>query len=796
MDKSEILALRRAVLEKDFARMNDRQKQAVFTVNGPLLILAGAGSGKTTVLINRIANILRYGDAYNSTYLRDDLDENDIAACKAYIENGTPLTTETQEHLSVSACAPWRIMAITFTNKAAGELKDRLCAMLGEAANDIWASTFHSTCARILRRDGERIGYSSHFTVYDTDDQRRLMKSILKELDISEKNITPKSILNEISRAKDSLISPAEYALTVGDDFRLKIISRAYITYQKRLEDADAMDFDDLINKVVELFKKCPDVLEYYQNRFRYLMVDEYQDTNHAQYTFVRMLAEKSGNLCVVGDDDQSIYKFRGATIENILSFENTFQNATVIRLEQNYRSTQNILDAANAVIEHNTERKGKTLWTQNGTGAMIHLHTAENETDEAERITKIILDGVAAGRKFSDYAVLYRMNSQSLTFERNFAKSGVPHRIIGGTRFYERREIREMIAYLSVINNPSDEMRLRRIINTPKRSIGDRSVEVAAQIGQQTGETLFEVVSHAKDYPALSRAANKMTLFAAQMQGLIELNNDEKVTLGELYDELVERIDYLNFLKIDDPESAEDRAANVQELASNLRRFEEENPEGTLSDFLEEVSLITDIDNYDNNADSVVLMTVHSAKGLEFPVVFLPGMEENIFPGMASVYVPSEVEEERRLAYVAITRAKEELYIFHAESRMIFGMTNRNRVSRFVEEIPEVLVEHTRSRDYSAHPVSMPSFGGAKPFGEAPKTKSVAEAGGFMPKPRVKPAPAGTYRVGDTVLHKAFGTGLIVSATPMANDTLLEVAFDKVGTKKLFANFARLTKV
>lgn len=796
MDKSEILALRRAVLEKDFARMNDRQKQAVFTVNGPLLILAGAGSGKTTVLINRIANILRYGDAYNSTYLRDDLDENDIAACKAYIENGTPLTTESQEHLSVSACAPWRIMAITFTNKAAGELKDRLCAMLGETANDIWASTFHSTCARILRRDGERIGYSSHFTVYDTDDQRRLMKSILKELDISEKNITPKSILNEISRAKDSLISPAEYALTVGDDFRLKIISRAYTTYQKRLEDADAMDFDDLINKVVELFRKCPDVLEYYQNRFRYLMVDEYQDTNHAQYTFVRMLAEKSGNLCVVGDDDQSIYKFRGATIENILSFENTFQNATVIRLEQNYRSTQNILDAANAVIEHNTERKGKTLWTQNGTGAMIHLHTAENETDEAERITKIILDGVAAGRKFSDYAVLYRMNSQSLTFERNFAKSGVPHRIIGGTRFYERREIREMIAYLSVINNPSDEMRLRRIINTPKRSIGDRSVEVAAQIGQQTGETLFEVVSHAKDYPALSRAANKMTLFAAQMQGLIELNNDEEVTLGELYDELVERIDYLNFLKTDDPESAEDRAANVQELASNLRRFEEENPEGTLSDFLEEVSLITDIDNYDNNADSVVLMTVHSAKGLEFPVVFLPGMEENIFPGMASVYVPSEVEEERRLAYVAITRAKEELYIFHAESRMIFGMTNRNRVSRFVEEIPETLVEHTRSRDYSARPVSMPSFGGAKPFGEAPKTKSVAEAGGFTPKPRVKPAPAGTYRVGDTVLHKAFGTGLIVSATPMANDTLLEVAFDKVGTKKLFANFARLTKV
>lgn len=788
MDKSEILALRRAVLEKDFARMNDRQKQAVFTVNGPLLILAGAGSGKTTVLINRIANILRYGDAYNSTYLRDDLDENDIAACKAYIENGTPLTTETQEHLSVSACVPRCIMAITFTNKAAGELKDRLCAMLGETANNIWASTFHSTCARILRCDGERIGYSSHFTVYDTDDQRRLMKSILKELDISEKNITPKSILNEISRAKDSLISPAEYALTVGDDFRLKIISRAYTTYQKRLEDADAMDFDDLINKVVELFKKCPDVLERYQDRFRYLMVDEYQDTNHAQYTFVRMLAEKSGNLCVVGDDDQSIYKFRGATIENILSFENTFQNATVIRLEQNYRSTQNILDAANAVIEHNTERKGKTLWTQNGTGAMIHLHTAENETDEAERITKIILDGVAAGRKFSDYAVLYRMNSQSLTFERNFAKSGVPHRIIGGTRFYERREIREMIAYLSVINNPSDEMRLRRIINTPKRSIGDRSVEVAAQIGQQTGETLFEVVSHAKDYPALSRAANKMTLFAAQMQGLIELNNDEKVTLGELYDELVERIDYLNFLKTDDPESAEDRAANVQELASNLRRFEEENPEGTLSDFLEEVSLITDIDNYDNNADSVVLMTVHSAKGLEFPVVFLPGMEDGIFPGMQSITDASEMEEERRLAYVAITRAKQELYIFRARERITYGKTQYNPPSQFLKEIPEALCVTVGDRKPGTAPAPRaahkPAFGG----------DSYATKYGGIPKKAA--APTAILCAGDRVRHPMFGEGLILSANKMGADTLYEVAFDTVGTKKLMATFAKLTKI
>ncbi len=793
MNKSEILALRRAVLDKEFSKMNDRQKEAVFSINGPHLVLAGAGSGKTTVLINRIANILRYGDAYNSSFIQLEFGDSDIAACHAYLESGVPLPLDTQRHMSVSACQPWKIMAITFTNKAAGELKERLCNMLGEDGNEVWAATFHSTCARILRRDGDRIGYSNHFTVYDTDDTRRLMKNILKEMDISEKSMQPKTVLNEISRAKDSLISPDDYAKTAGDDYRLKIISQAYTIYQKRLQDADAMDFDDLINKTVELLQKCPDVLEYYQNRFKYLMVDEYQDTNHAQYMFVRLLAEKHQNLCVVGDDDQSIYKFRGATIENILSFENTFQNAKVIRLEQNYRSTQNILDAANAVIDNNTERKGKTLWTNNGSGEKIRLHTAENETDEAERIAKTILDGVAGGRKFSDYAVLYRMNSQSMMFERNFAKSGIPHRIIGGTRFYERREIREMIAYLSVISNPSDEMRLRRIINVPKRGIGDRSVETAAEIGQQTGESLFSVVCHAKEYPALSRAASKMQLFGAQIQGLIDLNEDEEVSLTELYTEMVDRIGYIDFLKNDDPETAEDREANVQELASNLRRFEEENPESTLSDFLEEVSLITDIDNYDNNADSVVLMTVHSAKGLEFPVVFLPGLEENIFPGMNSIYIPSEVEEERRLAYVAITRAKEELYIYHAESRMVFGMTNRNRISRFAEEIPTDLIERSKSREYSVRPTVMPSFSGAKPFGTG---TSVAEAGGFSAKPRVSAAPAGTYRVGDTVMHKTFGTGMIVSATQMANDTLLEVAFDKVGTKKLFANFARLTKV
>ena len=796
---SRFCAARRACIARDFAKLNPEQRRGVLTTEGPLLLLAGAGSGKTTVLINRIANLLTYGRGSDCGEVPAGASEDDLAFLENYPAQPTADERRRMRQLcAVEPPAPWQVLAVTFTNKAAKELRERLEAFGIAGAGDIWALTFHSACVRILRRDIDKLGFSNDFTIYDTDDSKRVVKDILKEMDLDEKTFSPREVLSVISKAKDELLSPQDFSKkwAGSGDWKRERVAKIYARYDRILCEANALDFDDLILHTVRLLQNEAEVRDYYRHKFRYILIDEYQDTNQMQYELVRLLADGYRNICVVGDDDQSIYKFRGATIENILSFENTFQNATVIRLEQNYRSTQNILDAANAVIEHNTERKGKTLWTQNGTGAMIHLHTAENETDEAERITKIILDGVAAGRKFSDYAVLYRMNSQSLTFERNFAKSGVPHRIIGGTRFYERREIREMIAYLSVINNPSDEMRLRRIINTPKRSIGDRSVEVAAQIGQQTGETLFEVVSHAKGYPALSRAANKMTLFAAQMQGLIELNNDEKVTLGELYDELVERIDYLNFLKTDDPESAEDRAANVQELASNLRRFEEENPEGTLSDFLEEVSLITDIDNYDNNADSVVLMTVHSAKGLEFPVVFLPGMEENIFPGMASVYVPSEVEEERRLAYVAITRAKEELYIFHAESRMIFGMTNRNRVSRFVEEIPETLVEHTRSRDYSARPVSMPNFGGAKPFGEAPKTKSVAEAGGFTPKPRVKPAPAGTYRVGDTVLHKAFGTGLIVSATPMANDTLLEVAFDKVGTKKLFANFARLTKV
>ena len=798
--KQNLPALRRQVLERDFSRMNDRQKEAVFATEGPLLVLAGAGSGKTTVLVNRIANIVRYGRAYHS----DDLflSPQDEAACRAYVTGDAPLSDVVRARLSVSACPPWRVMAITFTNKAAGELKDRLTQMLGAEGSDVWAATFHSSCARMLRRDGDRLGYTSHFTIYDTDDSRRLMKAVMQDLDISEKSLSHRAILSEISHAKDELTSPQEYEEAAGEDFRLKLVARAYKAYQRRLEDADAMDFDDLLVNTVRLFQKCPDVLEYYQNRFRYIMVDEYQDTNHAQYEFVNLLAQKSGNLCVVGDDDQSIYKFRGATIENIMNFEEDFPGAKVVRLEQNYRSTQNILDAANAVIANNTERKGKTLWTAAGPGKKLVLHTAENEQDEADRIARTILEGVAAGRSFSDYAILYRMNSQSLTFERMFAKQGVPHRIIGGTRFFDRKEVRDMIAYLSVINNPEDEIRLRRIVNTPRRGIGEKTVDTASQIAQQVGESLFSVLSHPKDFPAIARAAGKLEPFIRLMEEFSEKNQAGELLPSELYGELLLRLGYEDFLKEDEPEKAEDRIENVRELSSMLQRYEEEaGDEASLSGFLEEVSLFTDIDNYDSGADSVVLMTIHSAKGLEFPVVFLPGWEEGVFPGNAVLYDPSQVEEERRLAYVAITRAREELYLYHAESRMIFGSTSHNRLSRFAEEIPEELIERSRSREY-AYRTSMGGAFGTMPHSKerpTPASGRASQAGGFAaqvyrPTP-AKPAPAGTFKAGDTVQHKTFGTGVILTATPMANDTLLEIAFDKVGTKKLFANFARLTK-
>ena len=789
LTEEEIIGLRRKALEQEFSRMNARQKEAVFQVNGPLLILAGAGSGKTTVLVNRAANLVRYGNAYRSRDV-SRVGAAEADALSACVRGGGPIPAELRGALAVEPCPPWRIMAITFTNKAANELKERLSAILGSEGDEGWACTFHSSCARILRRDADKIGFTKRFTIYDTDDSKRLMKDCQKELGVDDKKIPYRMALSEISRAKDSMVGPDEFYRAAGSDLRLAKIGALYRLYEKHLRDADAMDFDDLIFRTIELFRGHPDVLEYYRNRFRYVMVDEYQDTSRAQYLLVSLLSGKYGNLCVVGDDDQSIYQFRGATIENILSFEKSFPRAKTIRLEQNYRSTQTILHAANAVISNNENRKGKTLWTENPPGAKIRVHTAEDEEDEANYIAQKILSGVAAGRKFSDFAVLYRMNSQSNTIERIFTKSSIPHRVVGGHRFFDTREIRDMIAYLSVISNPDDEIRLLRIVNSPKRAIGEKTVAQAQQIASGTGESLFGVFSHADQFEPLKRSAKKLMDFSAMIRSLSEAASDSETSLAELYQQVLEKTGYVEALAASGEADAQDRIDNVNELASHLVRFSEENgPEADLSDYLEEVQLLTDIDNYDASSDSSVLMTMHSAKGLEFPVVFLPGFEEGIFPGMHVLFNPQEVEEERRLAYVAITRAKQELYILHASSRVLFGSTQRNPSSRFLKEIPEELVDFSRAEK---------QWDRGEPGGfsraAAPRSPSVPRG---MPSAQpAGPKPCGiVFRPGDTVYHRTFGGGTVLAVSPMGNDTLLEIAFEKVGTKKLMANFARLEK-
>ena len=782
MTQEQLQALRRQVMEKEFSRMNPMQREAVFTTEGPLLILAGAGSGKTTVLVNRIANIVKYGCAYGAREFSVSLTEEEIRMLEEYRDGTQEYTDEIADLLAVRPAKPWQILAITFTNKAAGELKERLEAMLGPDGQDIWASTFHSTCARILRRDGESIGYTSHFTIYDTDDSKRVMKECQRLLNIDDKMLSHKTLLHEISHAKDSLISPEDYLNDAGDDVRLRKIGEAYRLYEKLLRDADAMDFDDMIVNTVKLLEENEEVRTRYQNRFRYVMVDEYQDTNHAQYRLTSLLAGGSGNLCVVGDDDQSIYRFRGATIENILSFEEQYHKAKVIRLEQNYRSTQNILDAANAVISHNTERKGKNLWTANGPGEKIVVDNAFDEQEESTFIADTIMDSVKGGRKWSDHAVLYRMNAQSNAIERTFVRMGVPYRVIGGHRFYERKEIRDALAYLSVISNPADNIRLRRIINEPKRGIGATTINHAAQIAAGLGLSLYEVISHADEYEQLVRAAPRLRACTQIIDGLAEAA--EELPLNELFEKAMRDTGYLDSLALD-RETYQDRLENIQELSSNLLRYSEDNEEGDLNGFLEEVALMTDIDNYNEEADTVVLMTLHSAKGLEFPVVFIPGMERGIFPGIQSLYSASEMEEERRLAYVGITRAKERLYLTHARTRMLYGSTSHNAPSPFLEEIPEGLVEEKRKVTLSQQKPSVQRA--AKP-----KKTFDHSFGPAAPKPS---APAGSYRVGDTVGHKLFGTGVVLSAQPMGNDTLLEIAFEKAGTKKLMANFARLTK-
>ena len=752
MTQEQLQALRRQVMEKEFSRMNPMQREAVFTTEGPLLILAGAGSGKTTVLVNRIANIVKYGCAYGAREFSVSLTEEEIRMLEEYRDGTQEYTDEIADLLAVRPAKPWQILAITFTNKAAGELKERLEAMLGPDGQDIWASTFHSTCARILRRDGESIGYTSHFTIYDTDDSKRVMKECQRLLNIDDKMLSHKTLLHEISHAKDSLISPEDYLNDAGDDVRLRKIGEAYRLYEKLLRDADAMDFDDMIVNTVKLLEENEEVRTRYQNRFRYVMVDEYQDTNHAQYRLTSLLAGGSGNLCVVGDDDQSIYRFRGATIENILSFEEQYHKAKVIRLEQNYRSTQNILDAANAVISHNTERKGKNLWTANGPGEKIVVDNAFDEQEESTFIADTIMDSVKGGRKWSDHAVLYRMNAQSNAIERTFVRMGVPYRVIGGHRFYERKEIRDALAYLSVISNPADNIRLRRIINEPKRGIGATTINHAAQIAAGLGLSLYEVISHADEYEQLVRAAPRLRAFTQIIDGLAEAA--EELPLNELFEKAMRDTGYLDSLALD-RETYQDRLENIQELSSNLLRYSEDNEEGDLNGFLEEVALMTDIDNYNEEADTVVLMTLHSAKGLEFPVVFIPGMERGIFPGIQSLYSASEMEEERRLAYVGITRAKERLYLTHARTRMLYGSTSHNAPSPFLEEIPEGLVEEKRKVTLSQQKPSVQRA--AKP-----KKTFDHSFGPAAPKPS---APAGSYRVGDTVGHKLFGTGVVLSA-------------------------------
>lgn len=790
----DYIELRRKVIKKYFSRMNSRQFEAVTTVNGPLLVLAGAGSGKTTVLVNRILNLVKFGNGYKSTFVPETA-EFDIKAGLDFLEDR--ISDLPEGAFAVSPVNPWQILAITFTNKAAGELKDRIAAKLGDKALDIWAGTFHSVCGKILRRYADYIGYSSHFTIYDTDDQRRLMKELMKQQSIDDKFISHKAVLAAISDAKNNLITPEEYEGYCGNDMRLKIVSQLYFLYQSSLKKADAMDFDDMIQKCVELLQNNPDVLEYYTRKFRYCLVDEYQDTNHAQYVLVSLLASGSNNLCVVGDDDQSIYRFRGATIENILEFEDQYDNALTIRLEQNYRSTSNILDAANAVIKNNKGRKGKTLWTENGEGSLITLHTAADEREEARFVTDSILENVRNGAAFSDHAVLYRNNAQSNAVENYFARSGVAYKVIGGTRFYDRKEIRDVLAYLHLINNLKDDLRLKRIINEPKRGIGDTTLNKGSEIAAGLGISLFEVFSEADQYATLSKAVGKLKAFCDMMKSLSEIADNMRIS--ELYELMLEKTGYALFLESEGIEGKE-RLENVKEFGSTILQYELENEETSLSDFLEQISLISDIDALDSDSDRVVLMTVHSAKGLEFENVYIVGMEEGLFPSNQAIAGGNaEVEEERRLAYVAITRAKKNLTVTNTFIRMLYGSSSRNMPSRFLKEIPEALCKNSATSLNTRITPAAVRYGNSSRFEDrSTKYTPSAAATRYSSSAASNSANSVTsgvvYRPGMQVTHKVFGVGMIISVTPAGNDTMLEIAFEKVGTKKIMANYAKLT--
>lgn len=799
------LELRRKIIEREFNRLNDMQLRAVLATEGPLLLLAGAGSGKTTVIINRIANLIIYGRACDSDEIPEQIKEDDVRFLESYLSDPSEKDAERAKALvSLYPVDPWRIIAITFTNKAAEEMRERLAAMLGDSASDIWASTFHSACVRILRRDITWLeGFGPGFTIYDTTDSLLLLKRIIKDMDLDEKSWPPRSVLTEISTAKDAQLDSQEYSELMSDsrDPRKKRIAEIYTEYAKRLRAANALDFDDIILHTVRLLKNVAEVREYWQRRFRYVLVDEFQDTNRLQYELVSLLSAGHRNICVVGDDDQSIYKFRGATIENILGFENDYPESRVIRLEQNYRSTGCILEAANAVICNNSSRKGKELWTKNTRGEKIDIYRATDETDEADYIAKAMLAGYRKGQKWRDFAVLYRMNAQSNRIEFALKRNGIPYRVIGGMKFFERAEIKDMLAYLCVINNTNDDLRLLRIVNTPPRGIGDKTLEQVRITAVEEESSVFEVMRTSSEREELRKAAPRLMRFVELTEHLAAVKH---LRLDELYDVLLDKSGYMSMLNEKDTIENNTRRENILELKSNIISFLKENgDEAGLAQFLDEVALYTDIDQYDIDADSVVLMTIHSAKGLEFPTVFIAGAEEGIFPGIRSIGEREELEEERRLCYVALTRAKEKLIITSAKQRMLFGRTTNNQISRFATEIPENCVEE---KDSALHLKPRKSGGYVKgenvrrtwDFSDIADVGQITDTVHRYSKESVsqKSNSAVTdsnikLNKGDRVEHNAFGSGMVISVTPTGGDALIEIAFDKVGTKKLMLKFA-----
>lgn len=786
MTEAECIALKQQAFRKYFHSLNEQQQQAVFSVNGPVLVLAGAGSGKTTAIISRIVNMIYFGDGYAQA--DGYLPEEDAVWLQAYIDGKEPEDVERlREILAIAPIRPWNILAITFTNKAAGEMRARLASTLGEElASSVHASTFHSACVQILRRSIERLGYGSDFAIYDADDSRKLMKSCLADCNVSEKQFPPRGIVQEISNAKDAMISPEEMWEDAGEDYRKQTVARLYAAYQRHLRESNALDFDDIIYLTVELFRRFPEELAKYQYRFPYVLVDEYQDTNHAQYQLISLLTHASGNLCVVGDDDQSIYRFRGATIENILGFEEEFPDCTVIRLEQNYRSTQNILDAANSVIANNTGRKSKHLWTNAGAGEKITWYRAADESDESAYVSDTILKQVKAGEKYSDHAILYRMNAQSNMLERALVHKGIPYRIYGGTRFYDRKEIKDILAYMSIVENPNDRVRFERIINEPKRGIGNATLALLLQISQDLHLSPLEVLQNVEQYPALSKKKTALKKFAELWETLITAEREQP--LEQFLDTILEKTGYHGMLESMGEEGTF-RLENIEELKTSILTYQNEAEEASLGGFLEEISLYTDVDKYEPDQDTVMLMTVHSAKGLEFRNVFLVGMEQGVFPGNRSLSTPQDLEEERRLAYVALTRAKEKLTLTTAASRMLFGMTMRNPPSQFLEEIDKSLLEEKTSRRQSKRGI---------PAGNAESVQSISLLQQQMAasKKRVYQAQPKEFHVGERVRHAVFGDGTVLSITKMANDAMLEVGFDQVGTKRLMASHPKIKKL